>query len=75
MNSSILTTVMEQLRILPDDMQKQVLEYVKALRISVERGKPGKQLLRFTGFLATDDLQQMQQAIDEDCGQVDADAW
>lgn len=75
MNRSILTSVMEQLTVLPDDMQEQVLEFIKALRSSAERGKPGKQLLRFNGFIKPDDLQQMQQAIEDGYEQVDANEW
>ncbi|MBI3763448.1 MAG: hypothetical protein HY260_16500 [Chloroflexi bacterium] len=71
MNNAVITTVVEQLTTLPDDLQRQVLEFVQTLRASVRRGVSGKQLLRFAGFIPLDDLRLMRQAIETGCGQVD----
>ncbi|MDO9129529.1 MAG: hypothetical protein Q7U34_06650 [Anaerolineales bacterium] len=75
MNNSIASTIIEQLATLPDDLQRQVLEFAQALKSSVRKGIAGKNLLRFTGFIPSDDLKKMQQAIEAGCEQVDANEW
>ena len=75
MNNSIITAVIEQLSILPENLQQKVLEFVQALRIAERRGVSGKQLLRFAGSIPPDDLRMMQQAIDNGFGQVDLHEW
>ncbi len=75
MNNTIVSTVVEQLAMLPDDLQRQVLEFVQTLKVSVRRGVSGKQLLRFAGFIPLDDLHLMRQAIDTGFGQVDLNEW
>ena len=56
MNNSIASTITEQLATLPDDLQRQVLEFAQALKSSVRKGIAGKNLLRFIGFIPSDDL-------------------
>ncbi len=75
MSNSIVTTVVEQLVTLPDELQQQVLEFVQTLKASVRHGVSGKQLLRFAGFIPLDDLQRIRQAIDTGCAQVDLNEW
>jgi hypothetical protein len=43
--------------------------------MSVPRGVPGPQLLRFAGAISPDDLQLMRQAIEEGCERVDTNEW
>jgi hypothetical protein len=75
MSSSLISSVVEQLTSLPDDLQRQVLEFIRALKASARRGVSGRQLLRFAGFIPLDDLQLMRQAIETGCGQVDLNEW
>lgn len=56
-------------------LQQQVLEFVQDLSTSEFQGTPVQKLLRFAGSISADDLQLMQKAIDQDCGQVDFDEW
>lgn len=39
------------------------------------QGTPGHKLLKFAGSIPPDDLTIMQNAIEQDCGQIDLDGW
>lgn len=75
MNISIIDEVVEQLKIMPQHLQWQVLEFVRVLVKAELRGTPGQQLLRFAGSIPLDDLQLMREAIEQDCERVDLDEW
>ncbi|MCL6751320.1 hypothetical protein KBT16_10200 [Nostoc sp. CCCryo 231-06] len=75
MNTSILDKVIEQLKVMPQDLQWQVLEFARALADSKILGVPGQQLLRFAGSIPTDDIQLIREAIEQDCEQVDTNEW
>jgi hypothetical protein len=72
---TIADEVVEQLRGMPQPLQRQVLEFVRTLMKREVRGTPGQQLLRFAGSIPPDDLQLMREAIEQDCEQVDIDEW
>jgi hypothetical protein len=71
----IIEEVVEQLKVMPQHLQWQVLEFVRALVKAGVRGTPGQQLLRFAGSIHPDDLQLMREAIEQDCEWVDIDEW
>ena len=75
MNNDITTEVMRQLETLPEDLQRQVLEFVQAMQMLARRGAPGKQLRQFAGAIPPHDLELMRQAIDQECDRVDLDEW
>lgn len=75
MDISILNRVIEQLKVMPQDLQWRVLEFARALAGSTIQGVPGRQLLRFAGAIPPDDIQLMREAIERDCEQVDIDEW
>jgi hypothetical protein len=75
MDISILEQVIEQLKVMPQDLQWQVLEFARTLAGSSIQGVPGWQLLRFAGAIPPDDIQLMREAIEQDCEQVDTDEW
>ncbi|MBU6228729.1 MAG: hypothetical protein KGQ93_03435 [Cyanobacteria bacterium REEB459] len=75
MNIPIIEEVVEQLKVMPQHLQWQVLEFVRALVKSEVRGTPGQQLLRFAGSIPSDDLQLMSEAIEQDCERVDINDW
>ncbi len=75
MNTTVIDKVIEQLKSLPYELQWRVLEFTRALALSVPRGVPGQQLLRFAGVIPFDDVQQMRQAIEQGCEQVDVNEW
>ncbi|MDX2216022.1 MAG: hypothetical protein SFY66_22345 [Oculatellaceae cyanobacterium bins.114] len=75
MNIPIIDEVVEQLKVMPQPLQRQVLEFVRSLVKAEVRGTPGQQLLRFAGSIPSDDLQLMCEAIEQDCERVDVDEW
>lgn len=75
MNIPIIDEVVEQLRVMPQPLQRQVLEFVRSLVQAEVRGTPGSQLLRFAGSIPSADLQLMHEAIEQDCERVDVDEW
>ncbi len=75
MNIPIIEEVVEKLRVMPQPLQRQVLEFVRSLVKSEVRGTPGQQLLRFAGSIPSDDLQLMRDAIEQDCERVDVGEW
>ena len=75
MITPITTEILEQVKELPDNLQYQVLTFVKTLRASTQRGVPGKELLQFAGSISAMDVQNIRQAIETGCEQVDWDEW
>ena len=74
-SNTIKAKVIEQLETLPENLQRQVLEFVRALQMFARRGVPGEQLLQFAGAVPLDDLELMRQAIEDECEQVDLNEW
>jgi hypothetical protein len=72
MNTPIVDRIMEQLQVMPYDLQRRVLEFTRALALSTLQGVPGKQLLRFAGTIPASDLRMMQQAIEQGCEKINA---
>lgn len=75
MDTPILDKLIEQLKIMPQDLQWRVLEFARTISGSTIQGVPGRQLLRFAGSIPPDEVQLMRQAIEQDCEQVDLDEW
>lgn len=75
MEHDIMHEVMDQIRYLPYNLQKQVLNYVKELKKNHEPGSPGQRLLRFAGTISMDDLEIMSDVIEKDCGRIDKNEW
>jgi hypothetical protein len=67
--------ILKQLNGLPDDQQRQVLEFARTLVKSSPAGVPGKELLRFAGLIPEEDLKQMNAAIEQGCERVEAHEW
>lgn len=75
MSTLIVDKVIEQLKVLPYELQWRVFEFTHALAVSLPRAVPGHQLLRFAGAIPLDDLQLMRLAIEEGCERIDANEW
>lgn len=75
MATPVLTEIFEQVKVLPDDMQYQVLTFVRTLKSLARQGVPGKALLEFSGSIPTQDIDEIRQAIESGCEQVDLDEW
>jgi len=74
-SQAIETELHQQFLQLPLEQQQQVLEFARTLAATRIRGVPGKDLLRFAGTIAADDLAVMKQAIEAGCEQVDQNEW
>ncbi len=75
MSKNLQSEIGEQLRVLPPDEQRLVLDFARALAVSKIQGVPGKQLLRFAGTIPSEDLKRMSDAIEEGCEQVEINEW
>ncbi|NDJ17900.1 hypothetical protein [Myxacorys almedinensis] len=75
MNISVIDEIIERLKVMPQHLQWQVLEFTRTLSRTKVRGIAGKQLLRFAGSIPPDDLQLIREAIEQDCEQVDVNEW
>lgn len=76
MNSFIIDEVFERLKVMPPNLQQQVLEFMKALTDSTTvKGVAGSQILRFAGTIPLDELNLISEAINSGCEQVDTNEW
>ena len=75
MSSTVKDQLIEQFEALPENLQRQVLAYVRALQVLAPHGVPGEHLLQFGGTIPLDDLKRMQQVIEDGCEQVDLSEW
>jgi len=73
MSTVIRDRLLEQLDSLPDELQHRVLDFAKALALSLPRGVPGANLIEFAGTIPDGDLELMREAIARDCERVDDD--
>ena len=75
MSNPIITQVVQELEILPPNLQQQVLIFVQTLKDTLPAGVSGERLLQFAGLIPSDDLALMRLAIEKDCERVDLDEW
>ena len=67
---TIIYEIIEKLEQLSEQQQKQILEYVKAMLQGAPQGTPGRELLRFAGAIPMEEIEQIRQAIDQDCERI-----
>jgi hypothetical protein len=70
--ASIKDDLVAQIDKLPYELQLRVLDFTRNL---IPRGVKGKNLLRFEGAIATDDLRTMSEAVERGCERIDVDEW
>jgi hypothetical protein len=73
--TTIANQIIRELDQLPPELQRRVLDFAQALALSLPKGVPGKELLRFAGSIAPEDIAAMEQAIQAGCEKVDANEW
>ena len=73
MDTTIIERVVREMENMPRDQQYRVLEFARAL--TIPRGVPGRELLKFAGTIPAEDLRLMSEAIEEDCERIDPDEW
>lgn len=75
MDNNIIPEVVDHIKHLPHNLQRQVLNYVKELKKIHETEVHGEHLLRFAGSISAEDLKIMSDVIEKDCEQVDLNEW
>jgi len=56
---------------LPENLQRQVLEFVRQLKHQKLSGIRGDDMLRFAGLFTSEEAEEMMSAISQGCGRVD----
>ena len=73
--STTIREIIQRLETLSPGQQRQVLDFTLELSGESPKGISGKELLKFVGLFPPEDLEEIRQAIEEDCGQVDESEW
>ncbi len=75
MNQTLEQELYHHLSLLPLAQQHQVLDFARRLSVDQPQGVQGGTLLRFAGTIPTEDLIQMQTAIETECEHVNTHDW
>ena len=67
--------IAKQVQQLPPALQERVLRFVASLTAVAPVGEKGAALGQFSGSLDSVSAQQMREAIEKECEQVDASQW
>ena len=67
-------TIREVVRCLVEYYEPQRV-FARALAEGQMRGEPGRELLRFAGFIDAESVREMAEAIEAGCEQIEADGW
>lgn len=74
-NPTTIQEIVDRLDKLTPGQQRQVLDFTLELSGESPKGISGKELLEFVGLFPPEDLEEIKQAIEEDCGQIDESEW
>jgi predicted Zn-dependent peptidase len=74
-DSTTIQEIVKRLDRLTPVQQKQILNTVLSFLGEPVRGSSGKEMVKFVGMFPPEDLEQIKQAIEEDCEQVDTSEW
>jgi len=74
-NTEIKKRLIEDLKDLPFDSQKKVQEFAHALLITHNKGRSGKNMVKFSGLMAREDADELKQIIEGGCEKVDINEW
>ena len=67
--------VLQAMNQLPEERQRQVLNFAKSLSPYHPVGISGRQLLHFAGILTAQEAQALSTAVEEGCERVDLNEW
>jgi hypothetical protein len=73
-SQGVTAKIINELNSLPLDQQQRVLAFARSL-IENPTGVKGSSLLDFAGAISSEQLSQMQNAIEKGCEHIDADEW
>lgn len=74
-NPTTIQEIVDRLDKLTPGQQRQVLDFTLELSGESPKGISGKELLEFVGLFPPEDLEEIKQATEEDCGQIDESEW
>ena len=75
-NSTTIQEIVQRLENLSPRKQRQVLDFTLELSGESPKGILLQELLEFAaGLFPPEDIKQIKQAIEEDCGQIDESEW
>lgn len=75
MSNNMISEAANQMAVLPYNLQKKVLNFIKELAASSKIGVPGRSLLKYAGEIPQDDLKVMSEVIENDCRKIEPDEW
>ena len=71
--TTVELAILHELRRLTDSQQEHLLGFIQSILPKPDTNSSN--LLHFAGAFDTDDLNDMQSSISEDCGNIDIDEW
>ena len=72
---TLKATLQKVLDSLPEDRQREVLDFARSLGQTKPAGVRWEDLRRFAGTIDKDELRQMADAIEQGCERIDANEW
>lgn len=73
---TIKSQIIREIDVLPIDMQKKVLDFVKLLsETKAPNGASGNKLAKLAGIMTKEDAQEMAEHIAEGCEKIDLNEW
>ena len=74
-NPTTIQEIVQRLENLSPRQQQEVLDFTMELSGELPEGTSIKEFIKFAGTIPLKDLEEMKQAIEEDCEQVHASEW
>jgi hypothetical protein len=74
-SETIEEQILSEIRRMSLEQQYRVLTFSKAIIRPAVKGVPGASLLRFAGAIPTEQVKQMEEAIERDCERIDQNGW
>jgi hypothetical protein len=75
LDAATQTDLLKEVERLPLPLQQKVINYARSLGESTPCGTPGKQLLKYAGFLSPEEAKAMMDAIEEGCERIEPNEW
>jgi len=75
LNATVKKEIIHQIGQLDYEYQRRVLDFARALAVTVPKKAFRANSFSFVGVIHTDDLREMGQAIEGGCEKVDANEW
>jgi ABC-type lipopolysaccharide export system ATPase subunit len=69
--TSLEEVILKEVQSLSGTDQRRVLEFARALASSKPKGVPGKEWARFANLFPPEDIKQIRDILETDCGRVD----